>query len=218
MNDSDNRESKEKARRKISRRRFLKGAGLSGIGAAVASGSGIFGHIAEARLETTHADVLGPGPVPLMLKVNGRSTTTQAEPRATLAEVLRDTLHLTGTKVVCDRGSCGACTVLLDGEPVCSCMVLAIDAAGRGVQTIEGLAEGDRLHPLQEMFIEHDGMQCGFCTPGMIMSAKAVLDRSQHVTPEEVRIGLSGNLCRCGTYPKVIDAVVAAAKRTGKAG
>jgi aerobic-type carbon monoxide dehydrogenase small subunit (CoxS/CutS family) len=158
------------------------------------------------------APVFGPDRVGLTLKVNGVERRVEVEPRTTLAQALRAELNLTGTKVVCDRGSCSACTVWLDGTPVCACMTFALDAAGRAVTTIEGLARGDALHPVQEAFIEHDALQCGFCTPGMIMSCAALLQRTPSPTLEDVRAATSGNLCRCGTYPKVFEATLAAAK------
>ena len=133
------------------------------------------------------------------------------EPRTTLADALRLHLGLTGTKIGCDRGACSACTVWLDGVPVNSCMTFALDAVGRNVTTIEGLAQGDRLHPVQDAFIAHDAMQCGFCTPGMVMSCAALLARNANPTRDDVRAATSGNLCRCGTYPNVFDATLAAA-------
>jgi xanthine dehydrogenase YagT iron-sulfur-binding subunit len=161
--------------------------------------------------------VMGPGAVHVTLVVNGIEHAVAVEPRQTLAEVLRDQLALTGTKVGCDRGSCSACTVWLEGTPVCACTTFALEAAGRPVTTIEGLAKGDRLHPVQQAFIEADAMQCGFCTPGMVMSCAALLARSRErgtpVTLDDVRAATSGNLCRCGTYPKVFEATLAAAQR-----
>ncbi len=207
MKRRNDKESRGPANGRFSRRKFLKGAGVTGLGAVVA-GTGMIGGMAGRLPAATGAEALGPGPVPLRLHVNGKWLSTTAEPRLTLAEVLRDKFHLTGTKIVCDRGACGACTVLVDGAAVCSCHLLALDARGHEIQTIEGIAEGDRLHPLQQAFIAHDALQCGFCTPGMIMSSKALLDRNPHPDPEEIRTALSGNLCRCGTYPNVIEAVL----------
>jgi aerobic-type carbon monoxide dehydrogenase small subunit (CoxS/CutS family) len=148
--------------------------------------------------------------------VNGAAREIEIEDRWTLAELLRDHLGLTGTKVGCDRGECGACTVLLDGAPIYACSYLAVWADGKAVQTVEGLARGDRLDPLQEAFIEHDGPQCGFCTSGQLMSAKALLRRNPNPTPEEVRSALAGNLCRCSNYNQYVAAVLAAAgKKAG---
>ena len=191
----------------VSRRGFLLGTGVVAATTAVLEGCG-----APAAPVKAPAPVFGPDRVGLTLKVNGVERRVEVEPRTTLAQALRAELNLTGTKVVCDRGSCSACTVWLDGTPVCACMTFALDAAGRAVTTIEGLARGDALHPVQEAFIEHDALQCGFCTPGMIMSCAALLQRTPSPTLEDVRAATSGNLCRCGTYPKVFEATLAAAK------
>lgn len=158
----------------------------------------------------------GPEPVPINLSVNGVQQIVQAEPRMTLAEALRGPLDLTGTKIACNRGACSACTVWLDGEPVASCMILAIDVGTRAITTIEGLANGDALHPVQTAFIEHDALQCGFCTPGLVMSCAALLAHMPDPTEADIRAAISGHLCRCGTYPHVIAAILAAAKM-GKA-
>ncbi len=131
----------------------------------------------------------------------------------TLAEVLRGPLHLTGTKIACNRGACSACTVWLDGAPVPSCMILALDVGERKVTTIEGLANGDVLHKVQQAFIDHDAIQCGFCTPGMVMSCAALLERNANPCEDDVREAISGHICRCGTYPHVIAAVLAAATK-----
>jgi carbon-monoxide dehydrogenase small subunit len=134
--------------------------------------------------------------------------TLQVKPSAMLVEVLRDQLELTGTKVACGEGECGACTVLLDGKPVNSCLVPALKAQGREVLTVEGLAPLGELHPLQKAFVEHGAVQCGYCTPGMLMSAKALLDHNPDPTEEEVRLAISGNLCRCTGYAKIVEAIV----------
>lgn len=147
----------------------------------------------------------------LKFTANGKPYELEIEPGTTLVELLRDNLYLTGTKIGCSCGSCGACTVLLDGKPVKSCSVLAMQVNGKDVLTIEGLAYGEKLHPLQEAFVEHFAVQCGFCTPGMIMAAKALLDENPDPTEEEVRMGLFGNLCRCTGYVKIVEAVLAAA-------
>ena len=148
----------------------------------------------------------------IRLLVNEIAHDIEAKPYYTLAECLRDELGLTGVKVSCNDGECGSCTVLLDGEQVCSCMVLAVEVEGKSITTIEGLSSGGRLHPIQEAFIEHHGMQCGFCTPGMILSAKALLDQNPDPTEPEVKEALAGNLCRCGSYPKITKSILAAAK------
>jgi xanthine dehydrogenase YagT iron-sulfur-binding subunit len=197
----------EQVRRGLTRRGFLKGAGVAAAGAAITeSGLEALAATQESRI------VLGSGASPVKLKINGADKTLQLEPRTTLAEALRVHADMTGTKVVCDRGSCSACTVFIDNVPMLSCMTLALDARGKEIKTIEGLANGDTLHPIQSQFIEHDAMQCGFCTPGMVMSCAALLERNKNPSLEDVKHACSGNLCRCGTYPKVFDATLAAAK------
>jgi aerobic-type carbon monoxide dehydrogenase small subunit (CoxS/CutS family) len=149
----------------------------------------------------------------VMLTVNGRPFDRVVDARLTLAEFLREELGLTGTKVGCNRGECGSCTVILNGMPVYSCSVLAVEATGGAVLTIEGLAIGGKLHPIQEAFIAHDGLQCGYCTPGMILSVKALLDRHPHPDEAEIRSAIDGNFCRCGSYPNIINATLDAAER-----
>ena len=156
--------------------------------------------------------VVGPGPVAFTLNVNGVPRSVFVEPRTTLAEVLRGPLDMTGTKIGCDRGACAACTVWLDRLPVLSCMILAIDVGDREIMTIEGLARDGDLHPVQSAFIAHDAMQCGFCTPGMVMSCAALIEQKPEVTLDDVKAATSGHLCRCGTYPHVVAATLAAAK------
>jgi carbon-monoxide dehydrogenase small subunit len=150
----------------------------------------------------------------IQLKINGETAEVVVEPKTTLLHVLREDLGLTGTKEGCGIGDCGACTVLLDGKPVASCLTLAVEVRDREVLTIEGLSKDGELHPLQRAFIDHFAVQCGFCTPGMILSAKALLDRNPHPVEEEVRQALSGNLCRCTGYVKIVEAVLAAAEYT----
>jgi carbon-monoxide dehydrogenase small subunit len=152
----------------------------------------------------------------ITLKVNGINYRMSIEPRRTLVEVLRETLGLTGTKKSCNEGNCGACTVLMDGRPVTSCLVLAIDAQGKEILTIEGLSEGEKLHPIQEAFLKHGAIQCGFCTPGMVMSAKALLDENPEPTRTEIRKAISGNLCRCTGYQHIVDSIMAASKMIQK--
>jgi aerobic-type carbon monoxide dehydrogenase small subunit (CoxS/CutS family) len=146
----------------------------------------------------------------LTMKLNGEEVMVQVKPSALLVEVLRDQLELTGTKVACGEGECGACTVLLDGVPVNSCLVPALKAQGREVLTVEGLAPLGELHPLQKAFVEHGAVQCGYCTPGMLMSAKAFLDHNPNPTEDEVRLAISGNLCRCTGYAKIVEAILEA--------
>jgi xanthine dehydrogenase YagT iron-sulfur-binding subunit len=148
------------------------------------------------------------------LTVNSIPHDLDAEPRRTLLDALREDLHLTGAKPGCDMGTCGACTVLLDGEAVYSCLLLAVECAGREITTIEGLTPaGGALHPVQAAFVEHDAMQCGFCTPGQVLALTSLLARNPHPSDEEIVRGMSGNLCRCGTYPKILAAARALAQR-----
>jgi carbon-monoxide dehydrogenase small subunit len=148
----------------------------------------------------------------MTLTVNGTPYEVAIEPRQSLLQLLREELHLTGTKEGCSEGECGACTVLLDGKTVDSCLIFALEAQGREVTTIEGLAQGDQLHPVQKAFAEYGAVQCGFCTPGMILAAKALLDSNPHPTEVEIRQGISGNLCRCTGYVKIVEAIQAAAR------
>jgi carbon-monoxide dehydrogenase small subunit len=148
----------------------------------------------------------------MTLTVNGTPYEVAIEPRQSLLQLLREELHLTGTKEGCSEGECGACTVLLDGKTVDSCLIFALEAQGREVTTIEGLAQGDQLHPVQKAFAEYGAVQCGFCTPGMILAAKVLLDSNPHPTELEIRQGISGNLCRCTGYVKIVEAIQAAAR------
>jgi carbon-monoxide dehydrogenase small subunit len=148
----------------------------------------------------------------VILNVNQINYRIEVEPWRTLVEVLRETLGLTGTKKSCNEGECGACTVLIDGKPVASCLVLAVDVQGKEIITIEGLSSGERLHPLQEAFVKHAAIQCGFCTPGMVLTAKALLDVNPKPTASEVRKAISGDLCRCTGYQQIVDAILAASK------
>jgi aerobic-type carbon monoxide dehydrogenase small subunit (CoxS/CutS family) len=157
----------------------------------------------------------GPDAVPVRMRINGRETRVYVEPHETLLSVLREELGLTGTKYGCGAGNCGACTVILDGATVYACMTLAIDCEGREVRTIEGLTQEGVLHPVQAAFIEHDGYQCGYCTPGQIMSAVALLEENPEPTEAEVRHQMTGNLCRCGAYPNIVRAVLSAAGEEG---
>src|SRR6266542_2505511 len=154
---------------------------------------------------------IGPQAVAIALKINGKIEKIVVEPRVVLADALRDRIGLTGTKVVCGRGACGACTVLVDGVAQCSCLLLAAEVQGRAITTIEGLKTDSRLAPIQQAFIEADALQCGFCTSGMVMSCKTLLEKNPKPSREEIREAISGNFCRCGTYPHVLDAVERAA-------
>jgi aerobic-type carbon monoxide dehydrogenase small subunit (CoxS/CutS family) len=204
--------AQDSTRSGISRRGFLKGAGLTAAGTALLDG--VHSFAAEKSSSPASVTELGPGPVSVRLHVNGAEHTLEIEPRTTLAEALRNHLGMTGTKIVCDRGVCSGCTVWLDKMPVNSCMTLAVDAIGHHVTTIEGLSAAGEMHPLQAAFVKHDAMQCGFCTPGMVMSCAALLDRNPHPSEQDVRQAVSGNLCRCGTYPKIFAATLDAANRT----
>ena len=190
----------------LSRRDFLK---ISGISAAAVPILGTT--VVEAA--GAPVKVYGPGKVPVEVTVNGKKYGLQIEPRITLLDALRDQLDITGAKRVCDRAECGSCTVLMDGKAVYACSVLAIEAQGKPVTTIEALMQGDNLHPLQQAFVNNDASQCGFCTPGFVVAAKAFLEKHPNPTPEEVRRGLSGNLCRCGTYHGIQQAVAQIAEK-----
>jgi aerobic-type carbon monoxide dehydrogenase small subunit (CoxS/CutS family) len=200
-------------RPRVSRRGFLFG---TSAGVAAAAGPTLLDGCLPAEAPgALGAHVVGPGAVPVTLRVNGAAHELALEPGRMLADVLREELGLTGTKVGCDRGACSACTVWLDGTPVNACMTFVLDAADHAITTIEGLAQGDALHPIQAAFIEHDAMQCGFCTPGMIMSCAALVARTPSPTLDDVRAATSGNLCRCGTYPKVFAATLSLGGRKG---
>ncbi len=189
----------------FSRRDFLKGAG-------VAVSTGLLSPEAGAAAPQHPPGVLGPDAVPITLQINGKAHSLTVEPRVTLLDALRNHLDLTGAKKVCDRGVCGACTVIMDGHPVYACNVLAIEAEGHRIETIEGLGTAAHLHPVMTAFVNHDAQQCGFCTPGFVVACKAFLDKHPNPTREEVEHGLGGNLCRCGTYAGVREAVLEAAK------
>jgi xanthine dehydrogenase YagT iron-sulfur-binding subunit len=189
----------------FSRRGFISGVGLGG-----ALGTGLLER--EAAAAPVPASVAGPGPVAITLTINGKPVNVTVEPRVTLLDAMRNYLDLTGAKRVCDRGTCGACTVILAGKTVYSCSVLAIDAQGKSIETIEGLAAGNNLHPVSAAFVNHDAQQCGYCTAGFVMAAKGFIDKHPNPTVEDVKHGLGGNLCRCGTYMGIRQAVVEAAK------
>ncbi len=208
-NKDQDRESKPA--KTISRRSFIRGAGLS-TASSVLLTSNAFALEYKEPLAT--GKEFGPDAMTIKMKVNGITKSLSVEPRTTLASALRDHLELTGTKVVCDRGSCSACTVYLDGKPVNSCMISAFDVGDKEVTTIEGIAKNGELHPVQEAFIEHDASQCGYCTPGMVMSCVHLVDNTPDPNLEDVKNATRGNLCRCGTYPHVFKATLAAAKKT----
>ncbi|HSN92679.1 MAG TPA: (2Fe-2S)-binding protein [Anaeromyxobacteraceae bacterium] len=186
------------------RREFLATSAAATAAAAIPEAAGAAKEAAPG--------LRGPGPVRIALRVNGARRTAEVLPGDSLADVLRDDLGLTGTKIGCDRGACSACTVWLDGAPHSACLVFALDVGEREVTTVEGLARGKGLHPVQAAFVAHDAAQCGYCTPGMVMSAAALLARNASPSLDEVKGAVSGNLCRCGTYAKVFEAVLAAAR------
>lgn len=195
----------------ISRRSFLRGLGSSAVTAATLGSTNLARGLAESNAERE----LGPDAVPVTLRINGATHTLRIEPRLTLLEVLRLHAGLTGAKEACDRATCGACTVLRDDEPVYACSLLAIEAQGSEITTIEGLARDDRLTALQQAFVDHDGVQCGFCSPGMVMVLTALLRKNPHPTEAEVRAACAGNLCRCGSYPRIFSAALAAGGTPG---
>ncbi len=183
----------------LSRRNFLKTTSAVGLAASV---------IAPAETDAqSGAAAAGPGEVPVRLTVNGRQVNLMIEPRVTLLDALRMRADLTGNKRGCDRGTCGACTMLVDGRAVYSCSTLAIGVQGKQIRTIDGLASGDTLHPVQQAFCDKDALMCGFCTPGFIMASVALLEKHPNPTPEQIRKGLDGNICRCGTFTRIFEAV-----------
>jgi aerobic-type carbon monoxide dehydrogenase small subunit (CoxS/CutS family) len=195
----------------VNRRTFLKGLGTSAVAVATVQVGAMADEIAKAAPVAT---AQGPEAVPVSLTINGEKKDFQLEPRVTLLDALRNYGPLTGTKEVCDRGTCGACTVLVDGQPVYSCMKLAIDMQGREIRTIEGLAPNGQLTAVQQAFIDCDALMCGFCTPGFVMAATALLESNPHPGEAEIRRACSGNLCRCGAYPHIVKAVLKASGGT----
>ena len=184
----------------FSRRSFLKTVGAGGVAAGVL-----------ARTPGVHAqnlNAVGPGPVAVTLNINGQTHRLQIEPRVTLLDALRTRLNLTGVKRVCDRGACGACTMIVDGKTVYSCSTLAIEAQGKKIRTVESFTQGTVLHPVQQALCDHDGLMCGFCTPGFVTAAVALLEKTPNPSPDEARRALDGNICRCGTYVRVLEAAL----------
>lgn len=207
----DNRKDLPNSGKKgLSRRGFLRGAGLTTAGTVLLQHN-VLGF--EKSMHSEEGMMVEKSGKELSMMINGEVHTLFVEPRTTLSTALRDILGLTGTKVVCDRGSCSACTVFLDGKPVNSCMTLALDVGDKEITTIEGIAKGGKLHPVQDAFIDHDATQCGYCTPGMIMSSVHLLENNNNPDLKDVKHALRGNLCRCGTYPHVFKAVLDAAKK-----
>jgi xanthine dehydrogenase YagT iron-sulfur-binding subunit len=204
---------KKKKRKTYTRRDFLKGFGSGALSTAV---------VPKLLVQDASSLQTKGGKVPLYSKkqitltINEKKYVLVVEPRETLLHVLRERLKLTGIKESCNAGECGACTVIMDGRTVYSCMILAVEAEGSRITTIEGLLDGEKLHPLQQAFSDNDAMQCGYCTPGQIMSAKAFLDKNPNPTAEEIKRAMSGNLCRCVSYPHILNAVMDASKRLKK--
>lgn len=206
---------KKKKRKTYTRRNFLKGFGSGALSTAV---------VPKLLVQDAYSLQTKGGKVPLYSKkkitltINKKKYVLVVEPRETLLYVLRERLKLTGTKESCNAGECGSCTVIMDGRTVYSCMILAIEAEGSKITTIEGLLDGEELHPIQKAFVDNDAMQCGYCTPGQIMSAKAFLDKKPNPTAKEIKRAMSGNLCRCVSYPHILNAVMDASKRLKKGG
>lgn len=196
----------------LSRRAFLRGGAAVGVlGSGLLRGVPPVESAAAAKTEAG-VPIAGPGAVPMRFRINGKPLSAQLEPRVTLLDALRTRFELTGAKRVCDRGTCGSCTVLLDGKTVYACSVLAIEAQDAAIQTVESFGTPEKLHPLQAAFVEHDAQQCGFCTPGFLVAAKALLDQNPTPTLDELHHGLSGNFCRCGTYAGIRQAVLGVAE------
>jgi aerobic-type carbon monoxide dehydrogenase small subunit (CoxS/CutS family) len=209
---------KDKKPKGLSRREFLKGMGSSMIGTAVLGSGGLMPKEAAAEILGPEAESISGRRV-IQLKINGKLQSVEVEPRTTLLSAIRNKLNLTGTKQVCDRGQCGACTVLVENKAILSCMALALDIRGKEITTVEGLTASEtELNAVQTAFVEKDGLMCGFCTPGFVVASTALLKENPNPTGDEIKLGLSGNICRCGTYPKVFEAVQTAAKNMRKGG
>jgi xanthine dehydrogenase YagT iron-sulfur-binding subunit len=196
----------------VSRRDFLKSAGLGGVAATTG------GALVPSEVEgQTGPALLGPGEVPVALTVNGKRIDLRIEPRVTLLDALRNRADLTGNKRVCDRGSCGACTMIVDGRTIYSCSTLAIDVQGKHIRTVDGLATGETLHPVQQAFCDVDALMCGFCTPGFVVATVALLEKYPNATPEQAAKELDGNICRCGTFVRIMEAAMKAKTMMGGA-
>jgi xanthine dehydrogenase YagT iron-sulfur-binding subunit len=211
MDEQEKKPKEEKEEGKnlmgISRRTFLKGMGTTAIATSITISPLSLPSIADAAPPSAVREAW------IQLTVNDKTHRLKVKSHWTLLDVLRKEIGLTGTKKFCDRGSCGACTVVMDGKAVYACSCLAIEADKKKILTIEGLLQAGKLHPIQEAFLEHDGLQCGFCTSGQIMSVKALLDKTPRPTQDQIKEGLSGNVCRCSAYPKILKSAMAAAQR-----
>jgi xanthine dehydrogenase YagT iron-sulfur-binding subunit len=191
----------------VSRRDFLKSAGVTSLATAVTSAG-----VADAEAQAG-PHVVGPGDVPVTLMVNGKRVQLNIEPRVTLLDAIRNRADLTGNKRVCDRGTCGACTMIVDGRTVYACSTLAIEVQGKQIRTVDGLSTGSTMHPVQQAFCEKDGLMCGFCTPGFVVATVALLEKIPNPTPEQAKRGLDGNICRCGTFVRIMEACMSAAAK-----
>jgi xanthine dehydrogenase YagT iron-sulfur-binding subunit len=185
----------------VSRRDFFRTVGVSSLATSVLTA-------VDAEAQATAPRAVGPGDVQIKLTINGRAQALNVEPRMTLLDAVRNKLDYTGSKRVCDRGSCGACTMIVDGRAIYSCSTLAIESQGKNIRTVEGLANGTVLHPVQQAFCDADGLMCGFCTPGFVMATVALLEKIPNPTPEQAKKHLDGNICRCGTYVGVLEAAL----------
>jgi xanthine dehydrogenase YagT iron-sulfur-binding subunit len=211
MNDH---QEQGRAGRGVSRRDFLRGSGATAAATALAQAPAV-AYAEEDKKDAGKTAGMGPGPVKVTLDVNGAKMETMVEPRITLLDALRDYLDVTGCKRVCDRGSCGACTVLLDGQPVYSCTMLALEAQGKKIKTAEALTDGVKLDAVPAAFVKADAQQCGFCTPGFVVAMRAAFDQNPKATPAEIEEALSGNICRCGTYEQMRHAIAELCKKGG---
>ena len=192
----------------FSRRNFLKTMGAGGVAAGVLT--------TAPNVEAQTVNAVGPGAVPITLNVNGKALRLTIEPRVTLLDALRMRADLTGNKRGCDRGACGACTMIVDGRTVYACSTLAIEVQGKQIRNVDGLATGDKLHPVQQAFCDKDALMCGFCTPGFVMASVGLLEKHPNATPEQIKKGLDGNICRCGTFSRVYEAVASVASNGAK--
>jgi xanthine dehydrogenase YagT iron-sulfur-binding subunit len=199
----------------LSRRDFLRSSGAAATAVALVEAPAA---LAEAAPAAIALKTIGPQPVELKLDVNNAVMTTTVEPRVTLLDALRNYLDVTGCKRVCDRGTCGACTVMVDGKPVYSCTMLALEAEGKKIKTAESLIDGGKLDAVPRAFAKHDAQQCGFCTPGFVVAMRAAFDKNPNATPAEIEEALSGNICRCGTYQQMRDAIASLCKNNPRKG
>jgi xanthine dehydrogenase YagT iron-sulfur-binding subunit len=203
---NDKNERPEKPERiNLGRRQFLKTAGVAPLAAGVVG-------VAELGAQSAATGVVGPGEVPVQLTVNGKRVNLTIEPRVTLLNALRNKADLTGNKRGCDRGVCGACTMIIDGRTAYACSTLAIEVQGKQIRTVDGLANGATLHPVQQAFCDRDALMCGFCTPGFVMATVALLEKHPNPTPAQVKKGLDGNICRCGTFTRIMEAATSTTK------